>query len=68
MAIKKGIYAASMSVINKDLSLDVDSTIKHAETLVQNGCHGSAIFGSTGMSQLISTYEKKKIKRKTWQQ
>ncbi len=61
MAIKKGIYAASMSVINKDLSLDVDSTIKHAETLVQNGCHGSAIFGSTGMSQLISTYEKKKL-------
>ena len=31
MSIKKGIYSASMSILNDDLSLDVDSTIKHAE-------------------------------------
>ena len=61
MAIKKGIYAASMSIFNTDLSLDVDATIKHAEKIIEHGCHGSVLFGSTGMSQLISSKEKKKL-------
>ena len=61
MAIKKGIYAASMSVFKDDLSLDLNSTIQHAENLIEEGCHGVAIFGSTGQSQLISTKEKKKL-------
>ena len=53
-----GIYAASMSVLNSDLSLNVDKTIEHAEMLIDKGCHGTAIFGSTGQSQLISISEK----------
>lgn len=61
MAIKSGIYAASMSILNKELSLDVDSTIDHAETLLKEGCDGIAIFGSTGQSQLISLSEKKEL-------
>jgi len=61
MSIKKGIYAASMSIFNADLSLDVDSTINHSEKLVKEGCHGAVLFGSTGMSQLIALEEKKKL-------
>ena len=53
-----GIFAASMSVLNSDLSLNVDKTIGHAEKLIDQGCHGTAIFGSTGQSQLISVAEK----------
>ena len=53
-----GIFAASMSVLNSDLSLNVDKTIDHAEMLIDQGCHGTAIFGSTGQSQLISISEK----------
>jgi 4-hydroxy-tetrahydrodipicolinate synthase len=53
-----GIYAASMSVINDDLTLDVKKTIQHAETIIDQGCHGAAIFGSTGQAQLISISEK----------
>ena len=53
-----GIFAASMSVLNTDLSLNVDKTIDHAEMLIDQGCHGTAIFGSTGQSQLISISEK----------
>ena len=60
MAIK-GIYAASMSIFNEDLSLDIDFTIKHAEKLIEAGCHGVVLFGSTGMAQLISSNEKKKL-------
>jgi len=61
MSIKKGIYAASMTVINKDLSVNIDITIKHSEKLIQNGCHGCVLFGSTGQAQLISSNEKKEL-------
>ncbi len=54
----KGIYAASMSILNKNLSLNIDRTIQHAENLILQGCHGVAIFGSTGQAQLISVSEK----------
>ena len=56
-----GIFAASMSVINSDLSLNIEKTIEHAEKLIDNGCHGTAIFGSTGQAQLISISEKIKL-------
>ena len=46
-------------VLIKDLSLDIDSTIFHIEKLIKNGCHGVAIFGSTGAGQLISRRKKK---------
>ena len=59
--IIKGIFAASMSILNEDLSLDIDSTIEHSEKLIKGGCHGVVIFGSTGQSQLISSKEKKKL-------
>jgi len=61
MAIKKGIYAASMSIFNQDLSLDIESTIKHSENLIKDGLHGAIFFGSTGCAQLISSKEKKKL-------
>ena len=53
-----GIFAASMSLLNSDLSLNVEKTIDHAENLIEQGCHGTAIFGSTGQSQLIPISEK----------
>ena len=54
----KGIYAASMSLFNKNLSLNIKKTIDHAEKIIDQGCHGVAIFGSTGQAQLISVSEK----------
>jgi len=54
----KGIFAASMSVFNNDLSLNIEKTVEHAEKIIDQGCHGAAIFGSTGQAQLISISEK----------
>ena len=56
-----GIFAATMSVLNTDLSLNIEKTIDHAEKLIDQGCHGTAIFGSTGQAQLISISEKIKL-------
>ena len=53
-----GIYAASVSILDENLKLDINKTIRHAENLIKSGCHGVVIFGSTGQSQLISLEEK----------
>ena len=58
MAKIEGIYAAGMSLINDDLSLNIERTIEHAEKIIDQGCHGVAIFGSTGQAQLIPISEK----------
>ena len=57
----RGIFAASMSILNSDLSLNIEKTINHAEKLIDQGCHGTAIFGSTGQAQLIPISEKIKL-------
>ena len=54
----KGIYAATLSILNRDLGLDIKKTISHAEKVIDDGCHGVVFFGSTGQSQLISLSEK----------
>ena len=54
----KGIYAATLSILNEDLSLNIQKTIFHAENIINQGCHGVAFFGSTGQAQLIPVSEK----------
>jgi len=54
----KGIYAATLSVLDSNLALNIEKTVSHAENLIDIGCHGVAVFGSTGQSQLISVSEK----------
>ena len=63
--IKNGVYAAGLSILKEDLSLDIESTIAHAESIIKNGLHGVFFFGSTGQSQLISISEKKELISKT---
>ena len=59
--IKKGVYAATLSVLDENCSLDIDATIAHAENIIKEGLHGVFFFGSTGQSQLISMAEKKEL-------
>ena len=58
MSLLKGIYSASMSVLNNNFTLNVEKTIKHAENVIDEGSHGVAFFGSTGQAQLIPIAEK----------
>jgi len=59
--ITRGVYSATCSILNDDYSLNVDSTIAHAASTINNGLHGAIFFGSTGQSQLISISEKKDL-------
>ena len=63
--IKNGVYAAGVSILNSDKSLDLKSTINHAELAIKSGLHGVFFFGSTGQSQLLSISEKKDLISKT---
>ena len=57
--ILRGVFAASMSVLKADLTLDIKETLNHAKKNLDNKGVGSAFFGSTGCGQLISISEKK---------
>ena len=59
--IKRGVYAAGLSVLKEDLSLNIEATIAHAETGIKRGLNGVFFFGSTGQSQLISVSEKNEL-------
>ena len=53
-----GIYAATLSILNENLSLNVKKTIKHAENLINNGCHGVVFFWEHRSSSTY-TYKRK---------
>ena len=56
--LRAGIYPASMSVLNDDLSLNDEQTVLHAEKLISQGCVGAVLAGTTGMSAYMSIREK----------
>ena len=38
--IKKGVYAAGLSLFNEDCSLNIEGTINHASSIIKKGLHG----------------------------
>ena len=56
--LQAGIYPASLSVLNDDLSLNDEQTVLHAEKLISQGCTGAILAGTTGMSAYLSVREK----------
>ena len=56
--LTSGIYPASMSVLNNDLSLNALQTVQHAEKLISFGCEGAILGGTTGMSAYLSIQDK----------
>ena len=60
MSQLEGIFAATLSVIREDLSLDISATIEHAQHVDRQGS-GLAFLGSTSQSQLLPIQEKKRF-------
>ena len=44
----KGIYAATLSVLDKNLALDIKNTIKHAENVIDMGCNSNSLLAEPG--------------------
>lgn len=56
-----GVFAASLTPLKPDLSCDVQAMAEHCKELINRGCSGVAIFGTTGEGSSFSVHEKKKV-------
>lgn len=57
----RGVYCASATPLNADLSPDLGALSAHAKTLIADGCDGVALLGTTGESNSFSLTERKTI-------
>jgi 4-hydroxy-tetrahydrodipicolinate synthase len=55
----EGIFAAAVTAVNADGGVDRARTQAHVESLLQDGCHGIALFGTTGEAASFTIAERK---------
>ena len=54
----KGVMAAGLTAFNDDLSVDIDLTLDHTSWLLDSGCDGVLLFGTTGEANSLSVAER----------
>ena len=54
----KGVMAAGLTAFNNDLSVDTDLTLDHTRWLLDSGCDGVLLFGTTGEANSLSVDER----------
>jgi 4-hydroxy-tetrahydrodipicolinate synthase len=54
----KGVLAAAVTPLRDDLSVDRAAFAAHCRRLLDDGCHGLAIFGTTGEANSLSIEER----------
>ncbi|MGZ3634037.1 MAG: dihydrodipicolinate synthase family protein, partial [Parachlamydiaceae bacterium] len=57
--IENGVYAAALTPLHSDLCCDNDLLTKHCLQLIERGCKGVVLFGTTGEGPSFSVEEKK---------
>lgn len=56
-----GVYAAALTPLKPDLSADEDGLVRHCRWLLDNGCDGLAVLGTTGEANSFSVNERKSM-------
>lgn len=56
-----GVYCASATPVNADLSPDLGAITAHARALIDDGCDGIALLGTTGEANSFSLAERRTI-------
>jgi 4-hydroxy-tetrahydrodipicolinate synthase len=54
----RGIWSAALTPLKADLSIDCTHLTQHAKFLLENGCHGIGLFGTTGEANSFSVAER----------
>lgn len=54
-----GVWSASLTPLHADLSIDIPTLIEHSRWHLARGCHGIALFGTTGEGTSFSVGERK---------
>ena len=58
-----GVYAAAVTPLKDDSTLDLDSVPALANFLASRGCHGVVLFGTTGEGPSFSSKERGEVMR-----
>ncbi len=58
-----GVYAAAVTPLKTDLSLDLEAVVPFLAFLASRGCHGALIFGTTGEGPSFSPAERADVWR-----
>ncbi len=58
MPCPDGVYAACLTPLHTDLSIDVPTWTRHIRRLLDSGCTGVLLFGSTGEANSFSVAER----------
>ena len=58
-----GVYAAAVTPLKSDLTLDLDSIPVLLAFLAARGCHGAVLFGTTGEGPSFSPAEREALLR-----
>lgn len=56
--IARGIYAASLTPMDQELNIDHKKLVSHCRWLLNNGCHGIVLMGTTGEANSFSITER----------
>ena len=56
-----GVFAAVLTPLNPDLSINATRMVEHCRWLLKNGCHGLAVLGTTGEANSFSVDERMAI-------
>jgi len=62
-ALWKGFFPPPTTQFKADLSLDLDATASHLETLIQSGVDGLVMLGSLGENASLTREEKREVMR-----
>lgn len=66
--IEEGIYAAALTPMHADLACNVQELARHCLDLIQRGCQGVVLFGTTGEGPSFSLKERVKALGKVIEQ
>ncbi|MEQ9426489.1 MAG: dihydrodipicolinate synthase family protein [Cyclobacteriaceae bacterium] len=61
MNLSKGVYAASITPLKNDLSVDLKKLVSYNKMLLANGCDGVVIMGTNGEANSFSVNERRDI-------
>ncbi|MDH3593806.1 MAG: dihydrodipicolinate synthase family protein [Rhodospirillales bacterium] len=57
----QGLWAPALTALDEDLAPDAGRTVAHVRRLLDEGCHGVALFGTTGEATSFSVDERKAV-------
>lgn len=59
--VPHGVYAASLTPLNADLTPDLGRMVAHSRWLLANGCDGLGILGTTGEANSLTVADRRRV-------